>query len=124
MYKLILVSLLSLLLLTACEKKMDPVIQAFKSEGMNLAEIASTQVMALDGTQPKSYKIDNVVSIMIYNFDSKEKQELGYKDFNKQRETYNSMGPSIFQANKYLALSYVFEEKLRVKIQKALDRIQ
>jgi hypothetical protein len=124
MTKLILVSLLSLLLLTACEKEIDPVIQAFKSEGMNLTEIASTQVMVLNGTQPKSYKLDNTVSIMIYNFDSNEKQQLGYKDFYKQRETFNSMGPSIFQANKYLALSYIFEEKLREKIQKALNRIQ
>jgi hypothetical protein len=126
MRKLILVSLLSLLLLTGCEKEIDPdpVIQAFKSEGINLTEKALTQVLVLDGTRPKSYKLNPAVFIMIYNFDSKEKQELGYKEFKKQRETKNITDPTVFQANKYLAISYVFEEKLREKIQKALNRLQ
>jgi hypothetical protein len=124
MKKLIFISLLSLLLLTACEQEKDSVIEAFKSEGIKITKMDPINSMVLNGIKPNSfYIIDNGKQMVVYVFDSKEKQELGFKDFKKQREVLSSYDPPIYQANKNLVIVYgsVTPE---VRIQKAVNRIK
>jgi hypothetical protein len=123
MRKLIFISFLSLLLLTACNQEKDSVIEAFKLEGIRISKADSVESMVLNGTKPNGfYNLDNGKLMVFYVFDSKEKQELGYKDFKKQREVYSSFEPPVYQANKYLVIIYggVTPEE---RIQKAVIRI-
>lgn len=124
MRKLTFVVLIILLLLTACEQEKDSVIKAFKSEGMKITKMDSINAMELNGTKPNSfYRLDNGGQIVVYDFDSKEKQELGFKDFKKQREVYSSFDPPVYQANKHIVILYggVTQEE---RIQKAVNRIK
>jgi hypothetical protein len=62
------------------EQEKDSVIEAFKSEGIKITKIDSVNAMKLDGTKPNSfYSLDNGEQLVVYDFDSKEKQELGLK---------------------------------------------
>jgi hypothetical protein len=122
--KLIFISLLSLLLLTACVQEKDSVIEAFKSEGIKITKMDPINSMVLNATKPTSfYSIDNGKQMLVYVFDSKEKQELGLKDFKKQRMVFSSFDPPVYQSNKYLVIIYggVTPED---RIQKAVNRIK
>jgi hypothetical protein len=61
--------------------------------------------------------------MLVYVFNSKEKQELGFKDFKKQRMVYSSFAPPVYQSNKHLVILYggVTPED---RIQKAVNRIK
>jgi hypothetical protein len=125
MRKLIFIVLLSLLL-TACEQEKDSVIEAFKSEGIKITKIDDpTNSMVLNGTKPTSfYIIDNGKQMWVYVFDSKEKQELGLKDFKKQRMAYNTFDPPVYQTNKHLVIILYGGVTLEERIQKAVNRIK
>jgi hypothetical protein len=123
MRKLIFIVFLSLLL-TACEQEKDTVIEAFKSEGIKITKMDPINSMVLNGTKATSFNsIDNGKQMLVYVFDSKEKQELGLKDFKKQRMVYNSFDPPVYQANKHLVILYggVTPDD---RIQKAVNRIK
>ena len=124
MRKFIFVLFFSLLVLTACNEEKDPVIEAFKSERIEIIRIDSSNSMTIHGLKPNNfYRLDNGQHMVVYDFGSKENQELGYKDYKKQREVYSNFDPPIYQANKHLVIIYggVAPEE---RIQKALNRIQ
>jgi hypothetical protein len=124
--KFILVSFLSLLLLTACKQEKVSIIEAFKSEGIKISSLESRQSMLLSGIKATSfYRIESGETLAVYEFSTKEKQELGYKDFKKQREVYNIMDPPVYRANRHLVISYGGGGvELKERIQSAVNRIR
>jgi len=79
------VILMSFLLLCACssQPRKASMVEAIGSEGINIAELPKIEDNSiLDGIKPTSYQLDDTVeNIMVYDFDSKEKRELGQNRF-------------------------------------------
>jgi hypothetical protein len=137
MRKAIIVICLSWLVLSACSNQPKDVsaVETIKSEGLNITEINSPKETELDGIKPVSYKLDNNEIIIIYDFGSTEKQELGQKHFQEHQQILSSHAPIVYQASKYLILYYsnvnsttqtpkLSETKFGEKIKKAIKRIQ
>jgi hypothetical protein len=76
------VTVLSLLILAACTtEKKDMVMEALKAEGFEVTKSDNFYYMVkLDGTAPIGYyNLGKDMKISVYDFGSKEKQELGFK---------------------------------------------
>ena len=135
MRKFILVAFLSLFLLSACssQQKYTSVIEAIKSEGINITQIASPQEAQLDNIKPLSYKLDynNNEIIRVYDFGSKDKREVGNKHFQEHQQLLSSYAPIIYQTSNYLVIYYsnaqtskLTETKYGEKIQEAINSIK
>ncbi|MDQ0875694.1 hypothetical protein QFZ77_004353 [Paenibacillus sp. V4I3] len=138
MRKLIFVAFLSLFWLSACssQQKYTSVIEAIKSEGINITQIESPQEAQLNETNPLSYKLDNNEIIRVYDFGSKEKRELGKKRFQEHQQLLSSYAPIVYQTSNYLVLYYsnvnnsktatpkLSETKYGEKIQKAINSVE
>jgi hypothetical protein len=123
------VTVLSLLLLAACTiEKKDMVMEALKAERFEVTQTDKFfDTMKLDDTDPIGYYIlDKDMRIRVYDFGSKEKQELGFMDFKKQRMSMNVLDPAVIQVGKYLVVAShpMITEEYQKKIQKALTSIQ
>lgn len=130
---------LILLLLTACstpQQKSASLAEAIGSEGIGITEIQKiTDNSKLDGITPVRYKLDNTLeTIMVYDFGSKEKRELGQKHFQEQQQLLSSHAPIVYKAQNYLILYYsdadsktltpkLAETEYGAKLQKAFKRI-
>jgi hypothetical protein len=133
MRKFIFVALLSLFWLSACssQQKNTSVIEAIKSEGINITQIDSPKEAQLNDIKPLSYKLDNNEIIRVYDFGSKEKRELGNNLFNEHQQLLSSYSPFVYQPSNYLVLYYsnaatskLTETKYGEKIQKAINSIE
>lgn len=137
MRKFIFVAFLSLLLLSACssQQKYTSVIEAIKSEGINITQIDSPKEAELDGIKPLSYQFDNNEIIRVYDFGSKDKREIGNKHFQEHQQLLSSYAPIVYQPSNYLVLYYSnanstiltpkqTETKYEEKIQKAINSIE
>ncbi|MFC5703589.1 hypothetical protein ACFPVX_20075 [Cohnella faecalis] len=137
MRKFIFVTLLSLFLLSACssQKKYSSVIEAIKSEGINITQMESSMEVELDGIKSLSYNFDNNEIIRVYDFGSKEKRELGNKHFQEHQQILSSHAPIVYQTSSYLVLYYsnanlttatpkLTETKYGERIQKAINSIE
>jgi hypothetical protein len=137
MRKLLFVTLFSLFLLSACssQQKYTSVSEAIKSIEPNITQIESSVEARLDGIQPISYKLDNNEFIRVYDFDSKEKRDLGNKHFEEKIQPLSSHAPIVYKSGNYLVLYYsnvnsttrtpkLTETNYGEKIQKALISIE
>jgi hypothetical protein len=138
MRKCMLIASLSLLLLmSACstQQKKVSAVEVIKSEGIQLTEIQSSNDTDLDGIKPMRYKLDSEEIIMVYDFGSNEKRELGEKHFQEHQQILSSYAPIVFKADHYLVLYYnnvnsttatakLTETKYGEKIQKAINQIE
>lgn len=137
MRKAIIVILISLLVLSACsnEPKDVSVAESVKSEGMSITEMNSPKETELDGIMPVSYKLDNDEILIVYDFGSTEKEELGQKQFQEHQQKLSSHAPIVYQASQYLILYYsnvdsttqtakLSETMYGEKIKKAIKHIQ
>jgi hypothetical protein len=111
MAKGVFLTLLSFLLLCACSshsQKAVSLVDAIGSEGISITELQKIEDSSmLDGIKPARYQLDNTVeTIMIYEFGSKEKLELGLKHFQERQQLLSSHAPIIYKAKNYLILYY------------------
>jgi hypothetical protein len=124
-------------LLSACssQQKHASLIEALKSEGINITQIDSAKEASLDDIKPLSYKLDNNEMIRVYDFGSKEKRELGNKHFQEHQQFLSSHAPIVYQSSNYLFLYYsnansttqtpkLTASKYGEKIQKAINSIE
>jgi hypothetical protein len=131
------VAVLSLLLLIACssQQKYTSVIEAIKSEEINVTQIDSPEEAELDDIKPLSYKLDNNEIIRVYDFGSKEKRELGNKHFQEHQQVLSSHAPIVYQPSNFLVLycsnansttqtPKLTETKYGEKMKKALNSIE
>jgi hypothetical protein len=139
MVKGVFVALLSFIVLCACSsqpQKAASQVEAIGSEGINITELQKiTDSYILDGIKPARYQLDNTVeTIMVYDFGSKEKQELGQKHFQERQQFLSSHAPIVYKAKNYLILYYsdvnsktqtpkLTETKYGEKLQKVFNRI-
>jgi outer membrane murein-binding lipoprotein Lpp len=136
MNKLLLVTLISLLFLSACssQQKYSSANEAIKSLEKNITQIESPGDKNLDGVQPASYKLNNDEIIRVYDFGSEEKRDIGKKHFEESIQLLSSHAPIVYQSGKYLVLYYshvdsktrtpnVNETKYGEKIEKSLNSI-
>lgn len=141
MRKFLFVAVLSLFLLSACssEQKYTSVIEAIKSEEINITQIDSSEEAELDGIKPLNYKLDNNEIVIVYDFGSKEKREIGYKRFQEYQKLSSTSPPIVYQSSNYLIFYYyhidinanstaqtpnLTETKYGEKIKKALNSIE
>ncbi|TDF95082.1 hypothetical protein [Paenibacillus piri] len=137
MRSLLVVALLSLLLFNACssKQKYTSVIEAIKSEGIQVTSVESPKEAELQNVSPLSYKIDNDEIIRVYDFGSKEKRELGMKQFQERQQVLSSHAPIAYEVRDYFILYYsaspsktqtpkLAETKYGTQIQKAMDLIR
>lgn len=133
------VIIMSFLLLCACSSqpgKAASIVEAIGSEGISMAELPKIEDNSiLDGIKPTGYQLDNTVeNIMVYDFGSKEKRELGQNRFQERQQLLSSHAPIVYYANNYLILYYsdvdsktqtpkLTETKYGEKLQKAFNRI-
>ncbi|RAV10816.1 hypothetical protein [Paenibacillus contaminans] len=130
--------LMSFLLLCACssQPRKASIVEAIGSEGISIAELPKIDDhFIFDGITPISYQLnDTVENIMVYDFDSKEKRELGQNRFQERQKLLSSHSPIVYYANNYLILYYsdvdsktqtpkLTETKYGEKLQKAINRI-
>lgn len=129
---------LSLLLLSACstqQQKAASLAEAIGLEGIGITELQKiTDISKLDGITPVIYKLDNTLeTIMVYDFDSKEKRELGQKQFQERQQLLSSHAPIVYKEQNYLILYYsdvdsktqtpkLAETEYGEKLQKAFKR--
>jgi hypothetical protein len=109
MIKGMFVAFLSLFLLTACttqQQKVVSLVEAITSEGISITELQKiTESSILDGIKPIRYKLDNTLeTIMVYDFGSKEKRDLGQKHFQERQQLLSSHAPIVYIAQNYLVL--------------------
>lgn len=139
MVKGMFVAFLSLLLLTACsnqQQKAESLAEAIRSEGIGITELQKvTEISELDGITPVRYKLENTLeTIVVYDFGSKEKRELGQKHFQERQQLFSSHAPIVYKTQNYLVLYYSgFDSKTQTpklaeteygeKLQKAFKRI-
>jgi hypothetical protein len=137
MRKFLFVAVLSLFLLSACssQQKYTSVIEAMKSEEINITKIDSPKEAELDNIEPISYKLDNNEIIRVYDFGSKEKRELGNTHFQEHQQVLSSHAPIVYQPSNFLVLYYsnansttqtpkLTETKYGEKIKKAINSIK
>lgn len=108
MKKLLFVTLISLLFLSACssQQKYSSANEAIKSLEKNITQIKSPGDKNLDGVQPVSYKLNNDEIIRIYEFGSEENRDIGKKHFEESILLLSSHAPIVYQSGKYLVLYY------------------
>ncbi|RCW40526.1 hypothetical protein [Paenibacillus prosopidis] len=138
MVKGMFVVFLSLLLLSACsqQQKAASLAEAIGLEGIGITELHKiTDISKLDGITPVRYILDNTLeTIMVYDFDTKEKRELGQKQFQERQQLLSSQAPIVYKAQNYLILYYsdvdsktqtpkLAETEYGEKLQKAFKRI-
>ncbi|CAM4378583.1 hypothetical protein PAAL109150_23560 [Paenibacillus alkaliterrae] len=111
--------------------------EAIGSEGIGITELQkNTDISILDGITPVSYKLDNTLeTILVYDFGSKERRELGQKHFQERQQLLSSHSPIVYKAQNYLVLYYsgvdsktqtpnFAETEYGEKLQKAFNRIK
>lgn len=105
------------------------------SENISITEHSNnTDSPMLDGIKPIIYKLDNTMeTIMVYDFGSDEKRELGEKHFQERQQLLSSHAPIVYELKNYLILYYsdvvsntstpkLTETKYGEKLQKAFNR--
>lgn len=107
MKKLLFVTLISLLLLSACssQQKYSSVNEAIKSLENNITQIQSPEDK-IDGIPSVSYKLNNDEIIRVYDFGSEEKRDIGKEHFEESISLLSSHAPIVYQSGKYLVLYY------------------
>lgn len=111
-------------------------MEAIGSEGINIAQLTKIEDSSiLDGIKPTRYQLDNTAeTILVYDFGSKEKLEIGQKHFQERQQLLSSHAPIVYKAKSYIILYYsdvdsktqtpkLTETKYGDKLQKAFNRI-
>jgi hypothetical protein len=132
MKKLLFVTLISMLFLTACssEQKYSSANEAINSLDNNIAQIESSG--DLDGVQPVSYKLNNDEIIEVYDFGSEDQRDISKKHFEESIQLLSSHAPIVYPSGQYLVLYYshvdseartpkLNETEYGVRIEKALE---
>lgn len=140
MGKRMVAALVSFFLLCACSsqpQKVAPLVDAIGSEGISITELQKVEDNSiLDGIKPARYVLDNTLeTIMVYDFGSKEKQELGLKHFQERQQLLSSHAPIVYKAKNDLIMYYsdvnsktqtpkLSETKYGERLQNAFNRIR
>lgn len=111
--------------------------EVLSSENISITEHSNiSDSPKLNGIKPIIYKLDNTLeTIMVYDFDSEGKRELGEKHFQERQSFLSSHAPIVYKPNNYLILynsgavsntstPKLTETKYGVKLQKAFDRLE
>lgn len=137
MKRLLYVTLIMLLLLSACSSQQMNISsnEAIKSLEKDITQIQSPSDSVLDGIQPISYKLNNDEVIRVYEFGTVEKRDIGRKHFEEKTQLLSSHAPIIYEYGNYLVFYHsdvnsatrtpkLIETTYGEKIQKALESLK
>jgi hypothetical protein len=106
-YLVILLSLvLIILFITLKGEEGTTFPEALKAEGIPFQETAAGSDTSFNGKTPKVYKIGLQEEVRVYQYESKEQREKGYKAYYQSQMVRSSYPPLVFESDNYLVLYY------------------
>ncbi|WP_298472239.1 hypothetical protein [uncultured Psychrobacillus sp.] len=117
------------LVLTACQVQaanitLNDVIVSLENQHLDVEETRkSTDNIfnnKLNGIKPNNYTLQDK-SLLIYIFDSEENRKKGFKDFQKQTESLNTVSHGVYEVKNVL-IFYVYEKDLDNSIEEGLQQ--
>lgn len=121
--------LIFVLVLTACQVQaanitLNDVIVSLENQHLDVEETRkSTDKIfnnKLNGIKPNNYTLQDK-SLLIYIFDSEENRKKGFKDFQKQTESMNTVSHGVYEVKNVL-IFYVYEKDLDNSIEDGLQQ--